>query len=81
VSIAHESQHVTDCVYCGKRSYTSRRHARVARQRVPSHKGLRAYRCRANPAEVWHLGRLPQAAAHGVLTASEVYDPSEAPHG
>jgi len=71
VHLTRPSLPVAECEHCGKRSYLSRSHARKARRRTPEWRWLRAYRCPTG--DTWHLGRLPQATQHGLLTAAEVY--------
>ena len=56
------------CV-CGKHGYTSRALARKAAKVKHPGEHLSAYQC----GRYWHLGHLPQAAAHGTKGRREVY--------
>ncbi len=60
------------CRECRKDSYASRKCARYQLRKTPDAKRMREYQCPADDRH-WHLGRLPQAVIHGLMSAAEVY--------
>lgn len=60
-----------DC-QTGKRAFTSKADAKVARRRTqgPGSGGLNAFRCLV--CDYWHLGHLPRAVVAGVVTRADI---------
>lgn len=52
------------CLGCGKRGYYSKRTAKKE-LRAKGLKGLRVYRCKISPTELWHWGHLPPPVTEG----------------
>lgn len=65
------------CPHCGKRSYMSRRDAKIAMRRAHSKDKMSAYRCREtgpdDPVERWHFGHLAEPIKQGIVDRDTVY--------
>ena len=55
---------------CGKRSYWSRREARVRKRQHSDRKGLNVYRC--NESQLFHIGHKPKALGRGQITRDQI---------
>ncbi|WP_157978665.1 MULTISPECIES: hypothetical protein [Nocardia] len=60
---------------CGKRSFESRKAAKLYGRREYPGKRLQAYRCRKNRAGAWHVGHVAVEVASGEVPKSLFYGP------
>ena len=66
------------CEACGKRTYTTRKNAKAARNRTRE-KGMGVYDCPKRPGEgLFHVGHRPRDLGQGLVDRDEVRQREEA---